>query len=205
MIPAIVVALLAAGAAMPAHAEKADRTKPLNIEADRLQYDDVKQISVFTGNVTLTKGTLLLKADRLVVRQDAQGYQYGTAYGNPAKFRQRRDVPDQYVEGYGNEVDYNGKSEVVTFRQNALLKRLDKDKVTDEIQGSLIVYDSVSEFMNVESGSRATAPGTNPGGRVRVVIQPKAGADQPPGPDPAPARLRPDPGPANPETPRPAR
>ena len=44
-----------------AHAEKADRNKPMNVEADALRYDDLKQTSVFTGRVVLTKGTILIR------------------------------------------------------------------------------------------------------------------------------------------------
>lgn len=47
-------AVLLAGAAGAALAEKADRNKPMNIEADSLRYDDLKQVSVFSGRVVLT-------------------------------------------------------------------------------------------------------------------------------------------------------
>ena len=54
-IPSGALALALLVAAVPvARAEKADRNKPINVEADRMQYDDLKQINVFTGNVTLT-------------------------------------------------------------------------------------------------------------------------------------------------------
>ena len=58
----------------PAFAEKADREKPMNVEADALRHDDLAQTSVFTGNVVLTKGTILIRGTRLEVRQDADGY-----------------------------------------------------------------------------------------------------------------------------------
>ena len=130
------------------------------------------------GNVTLTKGTLVIKGDRLVIRQDAEGYQYGTAYGNPATFRQKREGVDQFVHGVGQQLDYDGKTETVRFQQRASLKRLERERVTDEIHGSTIVYDARSEFFTVESGGARAATPENPGGRVRVVIQPK-------NPDPA--------------------
>lgn len=177
-LPCGVLALALLAAAVPcAQAEKADRNKPINVEADRMQYDDLKQINVFTGNVTLTKGTLVIKGDRLVIRQDAEGYQYGTAYGSvnaPATFRQKRDVPDQFMEGQAVQLDYDGKTEVVRLSQRATLKRLERDRVTDEVHGNLIVYESLSEFFTVESGAGPTPTAANPGGRVRVVIQPKA-------------------------------
>ncbi|RYF73871.1 MAG: lipopolysaccharide transport periplasmic protein LptA, partial [Comamonadaceae bacterium] len=69
--------LLLAGGWMPdARAEKADRAKPMNIEADSMRYDDLKQTSVFTGKVVATKGTILVRGARIDVRQDAEGFQY---------------------------------------------------------------------------------------------------------------------------------
>jgi lipopolysaccharide export system protein LptA len=137
-----------------------------------MQYDDAKQTNVFTGNVTLTKGTILIRADRIVVRQDAQGFQYGSAFGKPVSFRQKRDLPEQYVEGFGSQVDYDGREEVVRIQQGAQLRKLERNRVTEEIHGNLIVYDSRTEFFTVDGG--AASPPGNPGGRVRAVIQPRA-------------------------------
>ncbi len=171
---------LAAVLAGPAAAEKADRNKPINVEADRMQYDDLKQINVFTGNVVLTKGTILLRADRLVIRQDPEGYQYGTATGNLAFFRQKRDGVDQFVEGQARQIDYDGKLETFRLQQQATMRRTEHDRVIDEVHGSDILYESRNEFFTVESGAAAAGPG-NPAGRVRVIIQPReTGAAAPP-------------------------
>ena len=174
----------------PAGAEQADRTKPINIEADSMTYDDLKQVNTFTGGVTLTKGTILIRADKLVLRQDPQGYQYATAYGNPASFRQKREGVDQFIAGSAQQLDYDGKTETVKLQEKANLKRLERERVTDEVHGNLIVYDSLSEFFNVQSGGPASATPENPSGRVRVVIQPKSG--DAPAPAPAPTPLTPD-------------
>lgn len=183
----LVLALALALAPMPAIAEKADRTKPTQIESDSMQYDDVKQTTVFIGNVTLTKGTIIIRGDRLVLRQDPEGYQFGTATGNPATFRQKRDGGDQFMTGLGQQLEYDGKSEIVRFRERAQVKRLEHERIVDEVHGNLIVYDSRSEFFTVESGGAKAATPENPGGRVRVVIQPRA----PDTPEPAPVLLKP--------------
>jgi lipopolysaccharide export system protein LptA len=179
-----------------ARAEKADRDKPLNIESDKMQMDDLKQVSVFTGRVVLTKGTIIVRADRLVVKQDPEGYQYGTAYGaggKVASFRQKRDgIGDQYVEGFGDEIEYDGRAEIVKLKKNALLKRLEKEKVVDEVCGNLIVYESLTELFSADSGP---AGNCNPNGRVKLVIQPRSASAPPSGavalPATAPATLKP--------------
>ncbi|MBX3612768.1 MAG: lipopolysaccharide transport periplasmic protein LptA [Burkholderiaceae bacterium] len=160
----------------PALAEKADRNKPINVEADRMQYDDLKQINVFTGNVVLTKGTILLRADRLVIRQDPEGYQYGTATGNLAFFRQKREGVDQFVEGQARQIDYDGKRETFRLQQQAMMRRTENERVVDEVHGSDILYESRNEFFTVEGTSGTAATPGNPAGRVRVIIQPRDAA-----------------------------
>jgi lipopolysaccharide export system protein LptA len=160
-----------------AFAEKADRTKPMNAEADSLRYDEVKQTSVFTGNVVITKGTMIIRADRVEVRQDREGFQFGTATSNGGKrafFRQKRDVGDEWIEGEGESIVYDGKADTVSFTRNAVLRRMRGAVVSDEAQGALITYDNSSEVFNVSSGGAPSA--SNPSGRVRAVIGPRAEA-----------------------------
>jgi lipopolysaccharide export system protein LptA len=70
-IAAMAAACCALLFAAAGHAEKADREKPINLEADRVTVDDARQTSVFEGNVVLTQGTLVIRGDRMEVRQDA--------------------------------------------------------------------------------------------------------------------------------------
>jgi len=171
--------LLMAAASMPAaHAERADRAKPVNIEADRLSLDDLKKESVFEGNVTLTQGSLMLRADRVVVRQDEQGFNYAFATGDPAYFRQKREGFDEYIEGYAQRLEYDGKQDKVEMFTNARVK-----KGIDEVRGDYISYNAVTEFYQVIGGGTAAATPANPQGRVRAVIQPKKDMQKPAGPD----------------------
>ena len=177
-------ALIAASAGMPAFAERADRDKPLQIESDRLSYDDSKQVATFTGNVVATKGTITIRGNTMVLRQDAAGNQRGMTSGSPATFRQKREGLEEFIEGAGQEVDYDASAEVVQVRTGAVLRKLTRGRVTEEVYGQLIVYDGKNDSYTVDgSGTRAPS-GVNPGGRVRIVIQPKA-ATSPPGAQPA--------------------
>ena len=183
-LPAAALALAAALAAGPVRAERADRDKPITVEADRMEYDDLKQVNTFSGRVVLAKGTILIRADRLVIRQDAEGWQYATAEGRPASFRQKRDGVDEHVEGFGQRIDYDGKAETVRLQTGAMMRRLAGERVTDEIHGASILYESRSEFFSVDGGPRAATP-ANPSERVRVVIQPRnTGAAAPSAPAP---------------------
>jgi lipopolysaccharide export system protein LptA len=173
LLSLFLLSALGAGLNTLALAEKADKNKPMDILADKLTHDDIQQLSTYTGNVILTKGTITLKGDKMVIRQDPEGYQYGVVTGKLASFRQKREGLDQYIEGYGLEINYNGKTEVVRFMEKANVRRLEKEKVMDEIQGRIVIYDSRNENYTVEGGSADSATGTNPSGRVKVTIQPK--------------------------------
>ncbi len=158
-----------------AWAEKADKKKPMNAEADALRYDDLKQTSVFTGNVVITKGTIIIRGAQVDIRQDNEGFQFGTAVekgGKRAFFRQKRDVPDEWIEGESETIFYDGKVDTVTFSKNAVLRRYKGSVVNDETTGSQIVYDNVTDVFNVVGGA-ANASASNPTGRVRAMITPK--------------------------------
>lgn len=153
-------------------AEKADKDKPTQIDANRMSSDDARRISIFEGNVVLSKGTILVRADRITVRQDAEGFQISTASGTPARFRQKRDGKEEWIEGEALFIEIDDKKEKVELREKA---RILRDK--DEVRGDLISVDTRSEFFSV-TGGKSAVTGANPEGRVRAVIQPKARSDE---------------------------
>jgi len=151
-----------------AQAEKADREKPIDIEADHLAVNDAKKTSVYTGNVILTQGTLEILADKLIVREDREGFQHSTSTGNPTTFKQKMEGKPQYIRGSGLRIEYDGRMDKVQIYEKAWVKRGD-----DIVYGDYIMYDASSEYAEVLSGSKTEASSTAPKGRVRAVIQPK--------------------------------
>ncbi|CAB3766102.1 Lipopolysaccharide export system protein LptA [Paraburkholderia humisilvae] len=181
-LAALLAALPLAAFAPVAHAERADKDKPLNIEADNMTYDDLKQVNIFTGHVVATKGTILIRADRVEVTQDPQGYQFatGTSTGNNlAYFRQKRDGVDEYIEGNAERIDYDGKQDLTTLTTRATVRRLQGlSTVMDEVHGSVITYDGQSDFYTAKAGPDVASPG-NPTGRVRAMLAPRNTGAQP--------------------------
>lgn len=156
------------------HAEKADRQKPLHAESDVLRYDDTRQLSIFTGNVVITKGTIVIRGDRVEVKQDTQGHQFGTVTGNSnalAFFRQKREGLDEFIEGEAERIEYNGQLDTVQFIGRAVMRRYRGAILADETSGSTIVYDNTKDTFVVESGT-AQRTASNPSGRVRAVLTP---------------------------------
>lgn len=170
----ILSAALMLAAMGAAHAEKADSNKPTEVAFDNLDADDVKQIKTFTGNVVLTRGTLLMKSPKAVVTEDPQGYQFVVLTGSgsiQATFRQKLDGPgDQWVEGRADRIEYDARTELVKLFSKAQIKKLEGSKTASQVDGEFISYDSRREFFAVKnSASGESKPG---GGRSTMVIQP---------------------------------
>ncbi len=167
--PCVVLVAGALMAAAPACAERADRDKPVNLEADQVTVDDNKQTATFIGKVVLTQGTLTIRGDRMIVQQDADGFKTGVAFGNLASFRQKREGFDEYIDGFAERIEYDSKAEKLQMFNRAYLK-----KANDEVRGNYISYEIATEFFRVTGGGKQAATPANPEGRVRAVIQPKS-------------------------------
>lgn len=153
-----------------AHAEKADREKPVNLEADMVTLDDIKKVSVYQGNVILSQGTLMVRADRVQVTQNAAGLDKVTATGRPAAFRQKLDGRDEFIEGFSDRIEFDSTNSQLELIGQARLRR-----GGDELRGAQISYNANTEFYTVTGQPNAQTPS----GRVRAVIRPKPKAEQP--------------------------
>ena len=186
-------------------AERSDRDKPVNIEAERMTYDDLRQVNIFEGKVVLTQGTLTILADRIVVRQDPEGFQHGTAEKGPggfAYFRQKREGVDEVVQGWGDRIEYDAKGEKADMIGRARFLR-----GVDEVRGNTIRYDGRTEFYSVNGSAAgsgtagatgAPAAGSAGDGRVRATIQPRSTATPPAPTKPGDLTLKPAGGIASP-------
>lgn len=150
-----------------ASAEAADRDKPIDLEADSVKVDDAKQISIYTGDVILTQGTLVIHADKLIVREDKEGFQHSTSLGNPTTFKQKREGKNEYMEGSAQRIEYDGRMDKVQLYTKAWVKR-----GADIVHGDYIMYDANAEYAEVVGGGSQSTAGA-PAGRVRAIIQPK--------------------------------
>lgn len=137
--------------AFPALAEKADRDKPTVIDSQKLDHDEQRQVTTFTGNVVLTKGTIVMRGELMLLWKDEAGNNYGTVTGNPARFRQKREGVNEFMDGEAQRLIYNGKDDIVTLIDDATLRRLEGDLVRDQIAGDEVVYNNVTEQYRVES------------------------------------------------------
>ncbi len=148
---------------LPALAEKADKGKPINIEADSVHMDEANKVAVYDGHVVLTQGTLTINAERIEIRQDDAGLTSGEAQGNPTHFRQKVEGKNEYAEGWAKRIEYDSRADKLRLVGEAHLKRGE-----DELRGNIITYDAKSASYQAQGGGGGTP------GRVRAVIHPKA-------------------------------
>jgi lipopolysaccharide export system protein LptA len=184
MIRTLLVLLVATGMLAGARAERSDREKPLNYEADSGECDDLQQVCVLAGNVVLVKGTMRATGDRVEIRKDPEGYQYGliqAAPGKVATFRQRRDTNqpglEEYVDGQAERIEYDEKSDTVKLISRARVRMLENDVPRDELRGDSITYDQRNSKYFV-TGGKSSADPNNPDGRVRGTIAPRNSASK---------------------------
>lgn len=155
--------------AVPVMADRADRQQVVNMEADTASMDDAKKVLILSGNVKLTQGTMLIRAAKVVVTQDVSGFQKGVAHGapgKPARFKQKREGREDYVEGEAERIEHDARTEKTEFFGNAKVK-----SGGDEVTGHFIAFDGVTERYVVTGGASST--GETPR-RVHATIQPKS-------------------------------
>jgi lipopolysaccharide export system protein LptA len=150
-------------------AEQADKDMPIEIESDTVTVDDNRNISIYKGDVILTQGTMIIRADELTVREDKQGFQHSISTGSPTSFKQKRDGVDSYVEGKASRIEYDGHMDKVHLYDKASVKR-----GKDIVFGDYIIYDANAEIAQAMSGSTKDNSGNNSKKtRTRIIISPK--------------------------------
>ena len=198
------IGLLASGLSLlvlPAWAEKADRDKPMLIEADTMRHDENKRITQFSGQVVAFKGTMVLRGARLEVQQDKDGQQIAHIWAAPNErvfFRQKREGLDEFTEGEGEMAIYDSQADVVTLVQRAEVRILRGTVLADQLTGQKIVFNNTTEVMTVDGMPKGTQSTNNRDQRVRAVLTPRKNnpATTPPAQPSAIPALRVSPGPA---------
>lgn len=147
-----------------------DRAASTKVDADHLEHDDKLRVTRFSGQVVLTKGSLVLKGDRLELKQLPDGSNLGHLKGNPALMRQRRQAEGEWIHGQADTIDYNSATEVAVLSGNAVLRRMVGEIERDRVAGDKVTYNSVTEVYQVEAGARGT--------RARMTVVPIPGAER---------------------------
>ncbi len=150
---------------MPAIAKTSDKEAPINIEADRLEMREKENISIYSGNVEITRGSMKIKGDTIIIT-----YKDGVLYrieanGQPATFFQLNDL-DEAISAESFYIDYNEKANKLELKEKA---RLLKNK--NDFSSEHIIYNTLDDIVRA---GKHNAPADTAAPRVKIIIYPQA-------------------------------
>lgn len=146
------------------------------ILSDTLHYDDIKRESIFVGNVTMTRGNLTLSSDRLAMREDADGFQFGTATVEQAdRVHLRQEKPEKFenIKAESLRAEYDGKAKQLILIGQAVVTRYVCGQPQDNIRGERIVYHQDTDTYEAFGGPQSAGPNQ----RVRSVTRHRSKSD----------------------------
>ena len=128
---------------MPALADRNDNSKPMDFKSQRAHMDDLHKTYNYAGQVRMNQGTRQLTADKVVIKQDAAGFSKSVATGTAQKLahvKQRENDGKGWMEGWGERIEYDDRTDKFIFFDQAHIKTS-----TDDAKGDVIIYDNVTE------------------------------------------------------------
>ncbi len=138
-----------------------DEEQPIQITADRLEVQEQKGISTYTGNVHIQQGSLELSGNTVTIIHPNGQLQTVKAFGSPAKFKRFSQLEQSWLTGQANLIQYNTEHKTILLSGDAQVKQPGKHTIT----GNNIFYD-VSKQTLMAKGSKDGQ------GRVSVTFDP---------------------------------
>lgn len=152
---------------LPLSASAAEQNAaPITVEADRLELDQQKGISVYEGNVSMQQQSLLLKADRLELHNKEGQLSAAIADGSPVHLERREPQSDVLTRAEASHMEYNFSTGMLEMKGNAHLWR-----AGDEFSGKELTYDTTKQVVRAVGEQ-----GQSGNGRVKVILQPEKGS-----------------------------
>lgn len=140
---------------------ESDADQPIYIDSNSAIYDDKTGVSIYTGKVVASQGSMELYSDKLVVYLKNGVVDKLVGTGVPARFKQ---TPSEGKE------DIKGKSLTLEYYPEQALLVLIKEAVV--IQGANTYASDLIKYNNITSVVMAGEKSSDTK-RVRVILQPK--------------------------------
>ncbi len=157
------VLLLALVPAFHAAALPDDRDQPIHITADQALRDEKQGMTVYSGNVHMTQGSLEISADKITIFHMAEDLDRVIAEGSPATLQQQPEIDKGLVHARANIITYYRVEDRVHLQQSAHIER----------DGAIVSGDSIDYFI-AEELVKADSDTEQADSRVQVVIPPQA-------------------------------
>ncbi|VAW56466.1 hypothetical protein MNBD_GAMMA07-586 [hydrothermal vent metagenome] len=146
-------------------AKTTDKSAPLHIEADQLEMRERDNVSIYKGNVKITRGSMIINGDTIIITNKNGKLYRIEANGKPAVFFQLNDL-DEAISAEGYYIDYNEKNSMLELKEKAKLLK-NKNYFSSEH----IIYNTLKDI--VRAGKHKASPETETP-RVKITIYPES-------------------------------
>ncbi len=165
--------ITALGFSNPAWPLPTDKEQPIEIEANAAELDDQKGVTVYTGNVVVTQGSIRMTGDKMTVYYTKDNnLDTVIMLGQPATYRQLPDKSEVYDEAEASRMEFYNLKNLIVLIDNALVKqeglRFSGNRIEYDTENSKIRARGAPDKSVAEDGEPA-----QDSGRVKITIQPK--------------------------------
>jgi len=145
-------------------ARSADADQPVHIEANSVEIREQEGISTYRGDVVMTRGSMVIKGDLIVIHSNPGGLEKIQVEGKPARFRQLNELGEE-VSAQSLEMTYMAKDGLLLLKQDAILVQRQNRFTSDKI-----VYNTLEDTVQAGEDGNTGDQGTPQ--RVTITIQP---------------------------------
>lgn len=156
----LTTSVLCASAAL---ALEGDLTKPIEVQADKSEFDEKAGTQTLSGNVEITQGSMIITADSIAIALKDNALHTISGTGNPISFQQETELGD-IMKGEAQSIIYDALAGTLTLKGAATLSQPRQNLVSD-----LIVFDARTQKVNAQGGGAT--------GRVNIRILPPTTVD----------------------------
>ena len=148
-------------------------TEKIFINADHMQFNIESGHSVYTGQVKMSQGALVLTGDKVTVEQSDNEVEQITVLGQPARYNHVTEKGET-IEAESEKMVYTASQNKLVMTGNASLKQPDH-----QVSSKKIIYDTLKKIIIAgDRSSNSDNEKPDETERVNITLTPKK-QDQP--------------------------
>ena len=138
-----------------------DRKQTISIESDSAERNEKTGLTVYSGNVIISQGSILIEADQITLHYQGSKISRIECQGTPASYQQQPQAQGPMLVARAEHIDYLLADDQIVLQRNAVLSR----------NGTIIRGDSINYDIKNETWK---AKGNDLGEqkRIQLVIPP---------------------------------
>ncbi len=140
------------------NARESDLTQPIDVRADRSEFDEKAGTQTLKGNVEISQGTLKINAEQIAIALKDNALHTISGTGTPIRFQQENEA-GELMRGEAGKILYDAIAGTLTLEGSATLSQPRQNLVSERI-----VFDARTQKVKAEGGGDT--------GRVNIQILP---------------------------------